>query len=816
MNVPKGGEMEIKRRSVIKVMIVAGIIALGGWFTLLHSYVPQTITVDGSNDFLLANVMDPDGYDCEYAQIDFDTVFVTNDANKLYIGFQYNKGAWTGNQLGIMFAVGDTSGGTTDAWDHAIAWNTAPTKPDYQAWCNMDNSWQELRKWNSGTTSWDVTISGTSSLGWVNNTGFEELGLNLSDLGLSMGDTVYIELISTQDGSTKGPLDAMANDDQQLSTPGGTTWDVGAPVELDSMVMYVVQTTGDTDPPVVAEVHGVPVDFDGTESDWMTVFFNEPVDQATAEDAGNYALTGTSAAIDSVRRDLSFPDRVRVYLDTPIGPQSQFYKVKVTNVEDLNSNVIVDNDTTNVGCFFLKGVYFRGLMGLHLRQHSFPTDTFTVEGSLSPLTWAGCDNAFMNTTGDSIYTDSLAFSLPGEGCYTGSPSAEANLEWKLMHQCYEYEPLPNRQHLLSSSTGAWDTLEVWWNDEDATQYTSHPIDVIFTCNANIMAPGPDSVVAINGSVLPLTFDVPSITNMADDGNPPDDIASDGIYAVTVRFPAYSFKTVGYKYLFNDVYECQGIGNREVWLNDAAFDTVGGAMGPLEMPLQYYDRCVTIGQPVEVVFKVNTLWKYPGANDTIAVNGTPNHPSFEVINWNIPSINPMRDDGIYPDDTAGDLIYATSIFFPDSSNKYIEYKYLFNSEYECSTQSNRYFYIDDAYDAFGNPQILELDNWNLCDLTGTPDNTPAIPFVLHQNFPNPFNPTTTIKFNMPAAGRAVLRVYNVKGELVNTLLDRVVAAGEILVSWDATDHNGRSVASGVYFYDLRIDGQRASRKMILLR
>ncbi|MDD3642932.1 MAG: hypothetical protein PHQ19_05680, partial [Candidatus Krumholzibacteria bacterium] len=183
---------------------------------LVIAAVPQTIVVDGANDFLAANLVDADGGDTQHVPIDLDSVFITNDSNKLYIGFGYDKDGWTNNQLGIAISTGQT-GGTTDPWGHAIAWNTAPHKPDYHAYCNMDNSWQELRQWNGGTTSWDLIYSGTGSLGWVNNTGFEEVGFALSDLGLTAGDTVYIEIISTQNGGTKGPLDLVAGDAEQLS-----------------------------------------------------------------------------------------------------------------------------------------------------------------------------------------------------------------------------------------------------------------------------------------------------------------------------------------------------------------------------------------------------------------------------------------------------------------------------------------------------------------------------------------------------------------------------------------------------------------------
>ncbi|UCF06162.1 MAG: hypothetical protein JSV33_03795 [bacterium] len=812
--------MEGNRSRVTRVILIVGILALAGGFSLLIGGVPQTITVDGSNDFLPANLVDVDGGDTQFSQLDIDTVYVTNDANKLYIGFYYNKGGWTDVQLCVAIAVGDTAGGTTDAWGHAIAWNTAPTKPDYQAWCNMDNSWQELRKWNSGTSSWDTPISGTSSLGWINNTGFEEMGLNFSDLGISMGDTVCIEWIVTQTGATKGPLDAVMNDGDQLSRPSGTTWDVGTPVELDSMYCYVVQVTGDTDPPVVLNVDDPPGSLVEAGIDDFILIFNEPVDETTAENAGNYTMLNTTAGIDSVVRDPGSPDRVHIYLNTTVYPGDSIRAVEVVNVEDLASNVIVDNDSTNMGDFYVKGVLFRALMSLHFTQHSFPTDTVTVEGDLDGLTWIPCDNAFMTHVGGDVYEQNLVMIIgsdDGQGNPNNPDSStfSVDFEWKLNHQCAEYEPRPNRQSTISIYGGPRDTLEVWWNDEDDEDYTDHPIDVIFTCDFNIMSPGPDSVAAINGSVSPLTFDVPSMNNMADDGVYPDGTGSDGIYAIKVRFPAISFKTVNYKYLYNDVYECIGIGDREVWLNDAAFDTVGGTLGPLVMPVQYYDRCITIGRAVEVVFRVRTLG-IPDI-DTVAVNGTPNNQLPEVINWNIPSINPMTPSTSYPGHTPGEEVqWSISITFPDSSDKYVEYKYLHNSNYECEGQGNRYFYIDDTYDAVGNPQILEIDYFGSCDPTDVPEEVPVIPLVLNQNYPNPFNPVTTITFTVPARERAVLRVYNVKDELVRTILDRVVDSGEVSVTWEGDDSRGRRLVSGVYFYELRVGTKRMSRKMVLLR
>lgn len=801
------------------LQFIAGIVFAAVWGTafILYGGVPQTITVDGSNDFLPVNIVENDGGDTEQLPIDIDSVFVTNDSNKLYIGFYYDKNGWSGNQLGIMFSSGDTLGGTTDAWGHAIAWNNSPNRPDYQAYCNMDNSWQELREWNAGTTSWDLVTGGTGSLGWVNNTGFEEVGFDLGDLSLAVGDTVYIEWISTQDGGTKGPLDAVVNDGDQLSRPSGTIWDVFTPVELDSMYMYIIQSALDTVAPFV-------VDIDGPESlveagiDDFQIVFSEPVEETSAENVSNYTMINTSAGIDSVVSDPGSPDRVRVYLNSTIFPGDSIRAVEVVNVKDLANNTIVNDDSTNMGDFYLKGVLIRGLMGLHLTQHSFPVDTFTVEGDLDGLTWLPCDNAIMTNTGSGVYEQNLVAVLSsddgqGNPAFPDTSAFDLAFEWKFNHQCAEYEPRSNRQDTLTLYTGPYDTLEAWWNDEDDEDYTDHPIDVIFTCDANLMSPGPDSVVSLNGNVLPLTFDVPSVNGMADDGIYPDDTADDGVYAITVRFPAISFKTVNYKYLYNGVYECVGLDDREVWLNDAVYDTVGGTGGPLVMPVQYYDRCVTTGRAVEVVFKVRTLG-IP-ETDTVAVNGTQNNQLPEVINWNIPSINPMTPSTVTPPLSA-EAIWIVSIVFPDSSDKFVEYKYLHNSAYECEGQGNRLFYIDDTYDDAGNPQILDIDYFGSCDPTDVPEETPGIPLVLKQNYPNPFNPVTTITFTMPARGRAALRVYNVKGELVTTLLDDIVDGGRVEVMWNGNDSRGKRLASGIYFYELRVGSERFNRKMVLIR
>jgi len=91
-----------------------------------------------------------------------------------------------------------------------------------------------------------------------------------------------------------------------------------------------------------------------------------------------------------------------------------------------------------------------------------------------------------------------------------------------------------------------------------------------------------------------------------------------------------------------------------------------------------------------------------------------------------------------------------------------------------------------------------------------------PKLLNQNFPNPFNPETTISFDMPKAGNARLDIYNVKGQLVKNLFNGNAPYGKTNLVWNGTDNSGRNVPSGIYFYRLNTNGRSETRKMMLMK
>ena len=85
------------------------------------------------------------------------------------------------------------------------------------------------------------------------------------------------------------------------------------------------------------------------------------------------------------------------------------------------------------------------------------------------------------------------------------------------------------------------------------------------------------------------------------------------------------------------------------------------------------------------------------------------------------------------------------------------------------------------------------------------------FSLSQNYPNPFNPSTTIQYEIPKNGSVTIKVYDVLGREVKTLVNEQKSLGNYRVEF-----NGSKFASGVYFYQLRVGSYLSTKKMILLK
>ena len=90
------------------------------------------------------------------------------------------------------------------------------------------------------------------------------------------------------------------------------------------------------------------------------------------------------------------------------------------------------------------------------------------------------------------------------------------------------------------------------------------------------------------------------------------------------------------------------------------------------------------------------------------------------------------------------------------------------------------------------------------------------YSLAQNFPNPFNPATTIRYELRDSGSVSLSIYDLSGQRIRQLVDDYQQAGYYELEWDGRDTSGARVATGVYLYGLRAGDFRSVRKSVLMK
>jgi hypothetical protein len=816
--------------------------------TPVRAFTPQTIVIDGVNDFDPSNLLQDDGLDTQpncsppAYPLDLGKVYATNDASFLYVGIEMARTCFCDMNLGLAIDVNTPAGGTTDAFSRAIAWTTLANKPDFYLYdvtptnCNSFN-YEVLYKWNTGTTAWDNIStqvnpswgSGSNGLGIGDGNEFKEIKLPLSVLGLTTGSVIHVEAWVTQEGSTKGPMDALCSDAVQLSTPTSTTWDVATPVEMACMLSYTVQNAVDAVPPTV--VSAVAVDFQvlldktfALTTNKIDVIFSEPVNETTAETVGNYAFSGPVVrSVTSAVRDPQATNVVRLTLNNGIGAAASFFDITVTGVQDLASspNTIVANGNTNVGSFFIQNVTFNADVTLPQECLGWAVDdTVQVLGNFTPLGFSLCDKAFMfDDEPDGIYTLDVPFALPKD---RNTGLAEQQLEWKLNRNCSEYEPFGgNRQYLLSSTNGAGVTIDVAWGNQSPDDYLDQAVRVVFQVDASPWAPTGSDVITLLGDVAPLSFTQPGLP-MLDNGVAPDVAAGDGIYTASAVFPVCAYKNVGWKVDYNGVYECATQGNRGFRIDEATYDATGN---PQILPARRIDRCTVTDKAIRVVFRVDMTPAAPaptgGSTIGIASNSAPlGQPP-------LPPASVMADNGVAPDAVAGDKVYTAEVTFPDSTALDTYYKFWYdaaaNGGYECAGFGDRKLFLNDLTFSVGNPILLPIYRWDYCasDLVavspGPSVTGGGVEFaVLRQSVPNPISSKTNIHFDLKRGGRVSLTVYDITGRQVARLLDRNLAPGPQSIVWDGRDAAGVRLGSGVYVYELASGADRISRRLVLTR
>jgi hypothetical protein len=133
----------------------------------------------------------------------------------------------------------------------------------------------------------------------------------------------------------------------------------------------------------------------------------------------------------------------------------------------------------------------------------------------------------------------------------------------------------------------------------------------------------------------------------------------------------------------------------------------------------------------------------------------------------------------------------------------------------------YLQLGDGSSIGSKPLIIDAAYWTYIDTVtvSVPDMSNSdMPgnYSLAQNYPNPFNPSTTIDFSIAKAGYVSLKIYDILGNEIKTIVNGFTSAGNHSAEWDGTNSSGTTVGAGLYFYRLQAGTFSESRKMILLK
>jgi len=129
-----------------------------------------------------------------------------------------------------------------------------------------------------------------------------------------------------------------------------------------------------------------------------------------------------------------------------------------------------------------------------------------------------------------------------------------------------------------------------------------------------------------------------------------------------------------------------------------------------------------------------------------------------------------------------------------------------SAFEAGLSSNEYYSIE-SY-----PTAL-LSNNSLGSLS---NNLLPISFSMKNNYPNPFNSSTILNFTIPSPDITTIKIYNINGQLINTLFSGKLSEGKHSIVWNGHDYSGKSVSSGLYIYKIQSGKHSGIKKMTLLK
>jgi len=274
--------------------------------------------------------------------------------------------------------------------------------------------------------------------------------------------------------------------------------------------------------------------------------------------------------------------------------------------------------------------------------------------------------------------------------------------------------------------------------------------------------------------------------------------------------------------------------RRIWLNVQAYDLAGTKI--FESGKYDFTTAELLHDAQEKIYEI-----HPGLSPALgSLLGFPSGKSFHFVlsdtvysdnripprgstNAGLQAIqSPVVDyayaDGQYWDDTEYTLpaeaesVYVT-LYYQTTTKEYIE----FLRDENTTNSAGQDLYTNWVAQGMVPPEVIAQVRTSV-DVTdtGVEDDSQIHRCFLDQNTPNPFNPVTTIRYGMAQRGPVRMRVYDVAGRVVRTLVDGEIDPGSYLVTWDGRNEHGGELASGVYYIRYDAGEQRFLRKAVLLR
>ncbi len=202
---------------------------------------------------------------------------------------------------------------------------------------------------------------------------------------------------------------------------------------------------------------------------------------------------------------------------------------------------------------------------------------------------------------------------------------------------------------------------------------------------------------------------------------------------------------------------------------------------------------------------------PGSNPVTPLPGSPNNVNITVtspiVSWVLPAQSESTLNYVIEYSTTQD--FTNPIEIDNISEPFVQINGL--------QENQKYFWRVKSVNQNGESYYSPVGKFTTYTPTAV-NNGSQIPakFELSQNYPNPFNPTTTIKFQLPEQSFVTLKIYDITGKEIKTLVSSDLSAGYYSVVWNATDNNGKKVSSGIYFYRISAGNFVSVKKLMLLK